>query len=383
MKRLSIAKMETRHLPLGRGDQKATHIATKSGWVVSALCSQHDPFCWVVGATYLKAGGEQSFLKLVKSLDPGVPVATKVAGLSISPDGVVAVALSNDGIHQFVLCDPIAEYAGPRSMALEAVRHIGNEVIRASGWINNSTHRHSMVVHSSQANGRERISVYGHTTAVASTKRDTLVECPENDIRFFAASPYGHVAFITPALTHSHSNLTLLSTNGEDGVFSKMEIRLTNQSRKACSLAVGNKHVVVGFANTSLQTNSSAPAGWVDVYSLNPGGGLVTSRAIPDAEPTAVSTYSTRVLVGASHPQRYTLAASQGSSISATSSTLYCFSTRSSENFAICRGGEDHLRWEPGTITMTETSWAYSRALKSVDTGDLFTVVEHASAVAI
>lgn len=32
---------------------------------------------------------------------------------------------------------------------------------------------------------------------------------------------------------------------------------------------------------------------------------------------------------------------------------------------------------------MTETSWAYSRALKSVDTGDLFTVVEHASAVAI
>jgi len=375
--------METRHLPLGRGDQKATHIATKSGWVVSALCSKHDPFCWVVGATYVKAGGAQAFLKLIKSLDPGVPVATKVAGLSISPDGVVAVALSNDGIHQFVLCDPITDYAGPRSLSLASVQHVGDEVIRAFGWINNSTHRHSMVVHSRQSSGRDRIAVYGHTTAEASTKRDTLVECPENNVQFFAASPFGHVAFITPGTVQNYRTLTLLSTNDQDAVFQKSEIRVTNTDRTPCSLAVGNVYVVVGYASTPLQRDASAPLGWVEVYKTTLGGGLVTSRAIPDAEPTAVSTYSTRVMVGASHPQLYTWAAAQGASASESKSTLYCFSTKSDENFAICRGGEDHVRWEPGTITMTETSWAYSRSLKSADTGDVFTVVEHASAVAI
>lgn len=373
--------METRHLTLARGDQRVTHIAVRKGWVVSALCSLSDESTWVVGATYVKDCGSQAFIKLAKSLDPSVPVSTHVSGVSISPDGVVGIALSNDGIHQYLLNDPIEQFASGRKLTLEPVRHTGNEILRTFAWINDSFHRHSMAVLSKQENGRERISVYGHTTNVLATKRDVLCETPADQIQFFDASPYGHVTFITPGDTLDNCNLTILSTNGSEALFNKKMVRINNKERTACSLAVGNTHVVVGFASTVAA--ASDPIGCVEVYSLARGNKLVASRAIPGAEPTALSTYSTRVMVGASQPQLFRWAVDQEAALSTSKSTLYAFSTKSNENFAICKGGEEHPWWAVNTIAMSDTAWAYARKVKNVENGEMYSVVEHASAVAI
>ena len=374
--------METRHLAIARGEQKVTHIAVRKWWVVSAVCSSTDPDTWVVGAAYVKDGGRASFDKMLKSLDPGIPVSTKVVGISISPDGVVAVALSNDGIHQFVMVDPIDHFAPPKCLPLAPVPHKGNEVLYDFGWINDSSHRHSMVVHSKQETGRERLCVYGHTTNSRANKCDTLVETPAEDIQFFDASPYGHAAFVTP-----HSNeqrkLTLLSTNERDGVFNKTEIRIDNRRRTPSALAVGNKLVVVGFVNVPVGPSSSYPMGSVDVYDVNLAGGLVCSRALPDAQPTALSTYSTRVLVGASESQLLVWAQGQGSSNPQSKSTLYAFSTKSDESFAICKGGEEHPWWAKDTVAMSDTAWAFAKKVRGAESGEEFSVIEHATCVAI
>ena len=247
------------------------------GAVVYVICSEADPTTWVAGATFVKNGGSQSFIKLIKSLDAAIPVNTCVVGVSISPDAVVAIALSDDGIHQFVLVDPLENYAPAKCLSLAAVRHKGNEVLRAFGWINPSNHEHSIVVHSKQGNGHERLSVYGHTTNALANKCDTLVETAPNEIHFFAASPFGHAAFIT-SLSDEKRLLTVLSTNNTEAVFRKSEIKIENKHRTPTALAVGDKLVVIGFAIVGVDTN-----GWIDVYRVGHPCVHVCSRALPDA----------------------------------------------------------------------------------------------------
>ena len=206
-----------------------------------------------------------------------------MVGVSISPDAVVAIALSDGGIHQFVLVDP-GELCPTEMPVARGCPSQGNEVLRAFGWINPSNHRHSMVVHSKQGNGHERPSVYGHTTNALANKCDALVETAPNETLLCCVS-FGHAAFIT-SLSDEKRLLTVLSTNNTEAVFRKSEVKIENKHRTPTALAVGDKLVVIGFAIVGVDTN-----GWIDVYRV--GHPACTSAYVRcQTLPTALSTYS-------------------------------------------------------------------------------------------
>ena len=57
-------------------------------------------------------------------------------------------------------------------------------------------------------------------------------------------------------------------------------------------------------------------------------------------------------------------ASDYGASDSVSKSTLYAFSAKSDENFAISKGGDEHPSWAHGTVAMSDTAWAFARKVR-------------------
>ena len=326
---------------------------------------------WCVGFTYLYAGQDANFVKIVTQMARD---ATGLAGapqsLSISPEGVLAVAMGIQGMHTFALAAPVEQYQAARASAWHHLSNIG--LCTFAKWIGAVNNKRALVTMTAEPLSEDLcVNVHGNLGA-ANPIANNLFRADAGTILSLDAAEPGHIAFIVKRDGGFFLNLLVLQ---EGGGFGQRSLNLSQTGLRRTdvppnlipvSLAVGDEEVVVGFSPVNVQTLLplwTAP-GLVEGYSVI-SGELTLRRLLPDSLPTALATAGSRMLIGAS------------SESAGWQSGLYAMSSKGSGNYTVCRGDEWNRFWLTGCIHIDKLSFSY--ACTTVSGSDAVTVIEHAS----
>jgi len=354
--------MEERHLALAKGSQSITHVTYCNNWVA---CVVEYEDAWLVGAVFLDGCMSSDFLKVLKSTNKTLQGETRATDLSLSSDGVLAVAVGKDGIKLFKMVVPIGP-ANASVVEIESMRWPGTDVQRAV-WIGEFSDTRAMAT-LNNCTDTDIASIALHGFGEARTDATVVSENEPHQIRFFDACTPGHIAFVSAPGPNLANTVTLLIKTAE--IFNRTCIPIGKDSEKAPSaLAIGNKLVVVGY---SYPPGLADGVGLVEVFMIGHRG-LHTTRSIPQSVPTALCTNGDRVLVGASAGIPW----GHNTSVS----TVYCFSGKNPENFAVAKGGEEHPTWAPRSMCMWSYGWCVARTIVN-DSQERFSGIDCASLVA-
>ena len=330
------------------------------GWIFTCIeCRSNES--WLVGGTYIDKGDSSTeFVKVLKSSDKELPSGRRVVGLCVSPDGHLAIALQ-DCIHVFSLVPPL----GPADAQIVPFKQIMEPLgsISNIGWIAGVFERCSIAL-CLKGPKSDTVLVYGSLMGAIRYKNNVM-QTPAGAIHLFSASEPGHVAVV-----HGQGNerdLHMLCYDSMSNKFVQMNVELGKTTiKRPAALAMGDKLTVVGYAYPP----DSVTVGLVEVYRMGERV-VVTQRSIPASIPTALATNGSRVLVGVSR-------CPDAPRDAEFESTLYAFSVTASDNFAICKCGVEHDTWHPGSIALSSAALCYARNITSPETGDTYSIVEHA-----
>jgi len=354
--------MEERHLTVAKGSQSISHVTYCNNWVA---CVVEYEDAWLVGAVFLDGCMGSNFLKVLKSTNKTLQGETRPTDLSFSNDGILAVALGKEGIKLFTMVVPIGP-VNANVVETESMRWPDNDVQRAV-WIGGFFDAHAMVT-LNNCIGTDIASIMVHGFGESRTDATVASENEPHQIRFFDACTPGHVAFVSAPGPNSSNTLTLLIKTTE--IFNRTCIPIGKDSEKSPSaLAIGNKLAVVGY---SYPPGLVDGVGLVEVFKIGHRG-LHTTRSIPQSVPTALCTNGDRVLVGASSGMPW----GHNTSVS----TVYCFSGKNPENFAVAKGGEEHPTWAPRSMCMGPYGWCVARTIVN-DSRERFSGIDCASLMA-
>jgi len=383
-------EMKSASMLIGTGAQLCTHLTHEAGYLAVALEGTPTPTTvdtWYVGVFYMGPCWEthSQMHRVAYQRSPGLDPHASPTGLSISPDGVLAVSLGTGGVRLFSLAIPI----GPRPMVIQETEKLllPGGVTHLAKWIKEATKLRALVTCASYPN-KEVLSVHGRLTSCDRRVSQELLQTPAGGITHVAAAVPGHIAVHETVGQVLH----ILKLQDDDSEFQHKKIALMSleaDRAKAASaqcagkwkghtitvsMAIGDDLVVVGLSPSLV---GGAP-GVVEAFCLETGT-MLARRLTPWSVPTALSTSGSRVLIATSLP-----AASFGvrlgelpASETEHASGIYAMTVHGPHNFTVAKGGPHHAFWPQGTLHLDERTWCYARTV--MGEGGTVTVVEHAA----
>lgn len=367
--------MEVKRLEIARGAMRQVRCIThRHGFVaavIEAVPGSAIAEAWCVGFTYLYAGPDAHFVKIVTHMARDcIGLAGAPHTLSISPECVLAVGMGTEGVHTFALAAPVEQFQAARASRWHCLNNIG--LCTFAKWIGAVNNIRALVTMTAEPLSKDLgVNVHGNLGA-ANPIANNLFRADAGTILSFDAAEPGHIAFVVKRDGGFFLNLLVLQ---EGGSFGQRSLNLSQPGLRGAdvppnlipvSLAVGDEEVVVGYSPVNVQTLRplwTAP-GLVEGYSVL-SGELTLRRLLPDSLPTALATAGSRMLIGAS------------SESAGWQSGLYAMSSKGSGNYTVCRGTEWNRYWLPGSIHIDQLSFCYACTTASRD--ELVTEIEYAS----
>ena len=257
--------------------------------------------------------------------------------MSLSPNGVLAVAMGACGIQVYALVPQLGEKPG-FGQTLASVREGHCSYVR---FIANSESNIGLISRCSR-DGADRIMVHG---AVCSTvpKSTEMINVSQMWVTAIDASPPGNIAVLLAGANMLH---VLQPSPDTPGTFKRQSINLLQFAASRTggghmapvSVAISTECVAIGYAAILHGGN-----GLVEVLSLI-NGCMLARRAVLGGTPSGLITSGLRVLVGSE--SRY-----------AECNRMYMFHVSEPESYALAQGEE---AWSSEAMTMGRASYCFA-----------------------
>ena len=287
------------------------------------------------------------------------PQPPQPTDLSFSEDCVLAVAFGERGVRLWMGVAPV----GPVDAYVVETHSLccPDRNVQRSVWIGNYMDKHSMIT-LGHSEATHLSSIMMHSFGGATTSPTLATESIAHQIRLFDACAPGHLGFVSTTGVDSANALTMLVRDGV--VFRRSCTQIGADSDKTpTAFAIGNKLAVVGYAYPPGLVDG---VGLVEVFKVGQKG-VRTTRSIPQSVPTSLCTNGDRVLVGASVGIHW--------GHDTATSTVYCFSSKHRENYAVIKGGWEHPMWEARAMWMGPHGWCIARTIAG-ESGGRFSGIE-------
>lgn len=369
--------MDFKRFYIACGRQSAKHITHRQGFlavVVEPSPSDNLAEAWYVGFTYMPSGTGAPLVKVISHLHKdAIGIVGAPKSLSISAEAVLAVAMGADGVRTFILSTPVEHHRGATFAPWRHFNNLG--VCSFAKWINPVRDQRALVTRSTRID--TTVNVHGNL----ETPKSTIVQLfrAENStiLAFDAAEP-GNIALVVKCPETFILHLLILQS---DGTFGQRSLNLCQPGMRRAdvptnltpiSMAVGDEQVAIGFAPVvrNAMLHERAPPGLVEAFCID-SGNLQARRLLPNSLPTALATWGTRLLIGASD------CCMSFDSATGEHSAIYAMSTKGNANYTVYRGDEFNLYWQPGVLHIDKLSWCYARTQNVAS--ETMTVVENAA----